>query len=325
MMQAFAIAVAAAVGLGTIAFFIGLGRMIASRDPSIKDRLDLVSHLPAAEDVAAEASPQPQLPSTPIFRVLNRILGGQAFASAIATDLARANLPLTVSEYVVLSLVSVGAMFLLTLALSRQIVIACIGGAIGWRLPGLYAKRLERKRLSAFQEQLPDVLTLLVGTLRSGYGMPSALSTVGKQMPAPASEEFDRVVREIGLGLPAVQALRNLVRRVRSDDLDLVVTAITIQHEVGGNLAVILETISDTIRERVRLKAQLRTLTVQHRLTRSILTALPFVLAVIIYFLNPEYMLALFTPGPTLIIPIASVAFIVIGWIALGRLSQIEI
>ncbi len=324
-MQGFALFVAVAAGLGTIMFFVGVGRMIASRDPSIKDRLDLVSHLPAAQDVTAEAGPQPQLPSTPVFRLLNRILGGQAFASAIATDLARANLPLTVTEYVVLSFVCVGALFLLTLAMSRHIVVACIGGAIGWRLPGLYAKRLERKRLSAFQDQLPDVLTLLVGTLRSGYGMPSALSTVAKQMPAPASEEFDRVVREIGLGLPAVQALRNLVRRVQSDDLDLVVTAINIQHEVGGNLAVILETITDTIRERVRLKAQLRTLTVQHRLTRSILTALPFVLAVIIYFLNPVYMLALFTPGPTLLIPIASVAFIVTGWIAMGRLSNIEI
>jgi tight adherence protein B len=315
---------AAAVSLAVMATFVGVGRIIASRDPSIRDRLDLWALLPTDEGVQTEAS-QPQSASNRLASVLNRLISRQAFASAVATELARANMPWTVSEYLMLSAVSVGVLFLLTWVYSRQVLLAAIAGLIGWYLPGLLVRRRRDQRLRGFHDQLPNVLTLLVGTLRSGYGLTAALDTVAQQMPPPVSEEFGRVVREIGLGMSAVQALRNLVRRVRSDDLDLVVTAIAIQYEVGGNLAVILETISDTIRERVRLKAQLRTLTAQHRMTRSILTGLPVAMAVIIYLMNPEYMLAMFTPGPFLLIPIASLVFIVLGWILLGRISNIEI
>ncbi len=323
-MQTLLLLAVTAVSIGVMAIFVGLGRIIASRDPSIKDRLDLWSHLSTGEDLESETS-QPDRAGSRIANGLNRLISRRAFASAVATELARANMAWTVTEYMILSAASVGVFFLLAWIISRQVALAAIAGIIGWRVPGLLVRRAQDKRLNSFQDQLPNVLTLLVGTLRSGYGMTAALDTVAQQMPPPVSEEFGRVVREIGLGLPAVQALRNLVRRVRSDDLDLVVTAIAIQYEVGGNLAIILETISDTIRERVRLKAQLRTLTVQHRLTRSILTGLPFVMAGLIYLLNPKYMLGLFAPGITLIIPIASVVFIVLGWVLMGRISKIEI
>jgi tight adherence protein B len=143
-------------------------------------------------------------------------------------------------------------------------------------------------------------------------------------MPRPASEEFGRVVREIGLGIANAQALQNLVRRVRSDDLDLMVTAMTIQYEVGGNLAMILETIGATIRDRIRLKGEVRTLTVQQRLTRVILTGLPFFLAVVMYMINPEYIGALFTPGPTLLIPIGSLVFLGLGWVVMGKMADIQ-
>jgi len=323
-MQILLLLAAAAVAIGVMAIFVGVGRIVSSRDPSIKDRLDLWAHLSTGEDLESETS-QPDRAGSRLASGLNRLISRQAFASSLAAELARANMPWTVSEYLMLSAVSVGVLFMLAWVFSRQVVLAGMAGIVGWRLPGLWVRRRQDKRLNGFNDQLPDVLTLLVGTLRSGYGMTAALDTVAQQMPPPVSEEFGRVVREIGLGLSAVQALRNLVRRVRSDDLDLVITAIAIQYEVGGNLAVILETISETIRERVRLKAQLRTLTVQHRMTRSILTGLPFILAGLIYLLNPEYMLGLFKPGITLIIPIASVVFIVLGWVLMGRLSNIEI
>jgi tight adherence protein B len=175
-----------------------------------------------------------------------------------------------------------------------------------------------------FQDQLPDVLTLLVGSLRSGYGITIAMDTVAKQMPPPASEEFSRVVREVGLGMSSTQALQNLVRRIRSDDLDLVVTAIAIQYEVGGNLATILETISGTIRERIRLKGQLRVLTAQQSLQRIILTILPVAVAAVVYVIRPDYISALFTPGPTLLIPIAAVVLEVAGYIVMGKLGKVE-
>ena len=143
-------------------------------------------------------------------------------------------------------------------------------------------------------------------------------------MPPPACDEFNRVVREVGLGASATQALENLVRRVRSDDLDLMVTAIAIQYEVGGNLATILETISGTIRERVRLKGQLRVLTSQQALQRNILTLLPVVIAILIYILNPAYILSLLAPGPWVLIPASAAVLVVLGYLVMGKLSQVE-
>jgi len=318
-----AIVIAAIVGIGTILLFTGLGRLITDT-PSVEERLE--AFVPQAPPAAAVTDLVPlEKQRTPIGRALGRLAFGQGFEAAMAADLAQANLPLTVTEYMLWRAVSVGGLFALTYLLSRQLLIALLGGIVGYFLPQVYLHRRQAKRLNEFQLQLPDVLTLLVGALRSGYGLTIAMDTVGKQMPAPSSEEFRRVVTEIGLGVTISQALANLVRRIRSDDLDLVVTAITIQYEVGGNLAIILETITDTIRERIRLKEQLRVLTAQVRLQRIILTAMPFALGVVIYVLNPTYMMALFTPGPTLIIPAAAVVLMAIGYVVMGKMSNIEI
>ncbi|MBC7233036.1 MAG: type II secretion system F family protein [Chloroflexi bacterium] len=322
-MLVLALVVGIAMSLAMMAFFVGLGQMIAHRSESIRSRLDALAPLPAPQAPAVKRSPV-EKGRQPFVRQLRRLAIGQAFAASVTHELARANLPLTVSEYFLISIGSGGICFLLLLALSRQMLLALPGFAIGLMLPRLYVRRQQTKRLHAFQEQLPDILTLLVGSLRSGYGLTIAMDNVAKQMPPPAADEFSRVVREIGLGVSITQALSNLVQRVPSDDLDLVVTAIAIQHETGGNLALILETITATIRERVRLKGQLRVLTAQQSLQRYILTAMPFVLGVVIYLMNPRYMSALFTPGPTLALPIAAVVGIVIGYIVMGKLSQVQ-
>jgi tight adherence protein B len=322
-MLGLALVVGIAMSLAMMAFFVGLGQMIAHRSESIRSRLDALAPLPAPQAPAVERGPV-ERGRRPFVRQLRRLAFGQAFAASVTHELARANLPLTVSEYFLISIGSGGICFLLLLALSRQMLLALPGLAIGLMLPRFYVRRQQTKRLHAFQEQLPDILTLLVGSLRSGYGLTIAMDNVAKQMPPPAADEFSRVVREIGLGVSITQALSNLVQRVPSDDLDLVVTAIAIQHETGGNLALILETITATIRERVRLKGQLRVLTAQQSLQRYILTAMPFVLGIVIYIMNPRYMSALFTPGPTLALPIAAVVGIVIGYIVMGKLSQVQ-
>ena len=314
---------AVGVGIAVIALFVGLGRVIESRESSIKDRLDVLAAVPALADAAEESESGRGWRA--MLNRLRRAFTGQGFAAAAATELARANVRLTVTEYAVLNAGCAFALFLVVLLFTRQPVFACLGAVAGSRLPGLYLRRKQNQRLQAFQDQLPDVLALLVGTLRSGYGITAAMDAVAKQMPSPVSEEFGRVVHEVGLGMPTAQALANLTRRVRSDDLDLVVTAINIHFEVGGNLSQILETISNTIRERVRIKGQLRSLTVQHKLTRYLLTGLPFALGAILYLINPNYMRGLFRPGLTLIIPIASVASLALGWVVMGKLSEIEI
>jgi len=310
------------VGVGVLAAFGGLGRLIQSGE-TIKDRLDAMAPASVINDMDARATTDRGRGW--LKGLLGHSLSERGFAVKMATDLARANMSWTVTEYILLRLGCAAGLSLLPLLLTRQVLFALPGLWLGWLLPSIFVHLRQNKRLVAFQEQLPDMLTLLVGSLRSGYGMTIAMDTVAKNMPPPASEEFARVVREIGLGVPASHALSNLVRRIHSDDLDLMVTAISIQHEVGGNLANILETIADTIRERIRLKGQLRALTSQPMMTRYILTALPLALGGIIFLMNREYMLGLFMPGPTLVIPIAGALSLIMGYLVMGKLAKIEV
>jgi len=310
------------VGIAMLVAFGGMGRLIQSSD-SVKNRLDAMAPSPAIDDSDRGMTAERRGPGR-LQGLFNRSLSERGFGVKMATDLARANMYLTVNEYILLRLGCAAVLSLLPLLLTRQILLAlpCIG--LGWFLPSLYVRYRQNKRLVAFADQLPDVLTLMVGSLRSGYGMTVAMDTVAKNMPSPVSEEFTRVVREIGLGVPAPHALNNLVRRIRCDDLDLMVTAISVQHEVGGNLATILETIGETIRERIRLKGQLRALISQPMMTRYILTALPLGLGGILFLMNREYMLGLFTPGPTLALPIGAAVLLVVGYLVMGKLAKIE-
>jgi tight adherence protein B len=314
---------AALAGIGLLVAFIGLGQVIQSSE-SVSERLDAIEPLPDILETGAEKRSRAKKWNL-LAKLLNRSVSKRESGSAVAAELARANLALTVTEWTSLRIGSIVLLSVLVLAITRQPLLVPLGIAAGFFLPVFYLRRRQNQRLVAFQEQLPDMLTLLVGSLRSGYGITIAMDTVAKNMPPPSSEEFGRVVREIGLGLTTTQALNNLVRRIRSDDLDLVVTAIAIQHEVGGNLANILDTITNTIRERIRLKGQLRALTSQPTMTRYILTALPIALGGIIFLLNRRYMMGLFTPGPTLIIPIGAAVSLVMGYIVMGKLSQIEV
>jgi tight adherence protein B len=305
-------------------FLIGFGRVVSSKDPTIKDRMDILVVVPAMEEDDG-ATPEPRKGLRGLVSRLGRSLSGRASSSSAATELARADLPMTISEYRLLTAGSGLALFLVAQALSGRMVIAFLAALIGSRLPGLYLRRRQKKRWQAFQDQLADSLTLLVGTLRAGYGITAALDAVAKQMPPPVSNETARVVHEVGLGKPTPEALGNMARRVQSDDLELVVTAINVHSEIGGNLSTILEAITSTIRERVRIKRQLQALTVQHKLTRYLLTGLPFGLAVVLFIINPEYMSALFRPGWTLLIPITAVALLVSGWLVMGKLAEIEV
>jgi tight adherence protein B len=314
---------AAGVGMAAMLVFVGLGRIIEARS-SLMERLEILAPVPAIEDLAAGESEQDKQPRL-VARIISRFIPGERFASSTAAELAQANLALTVSEYVVLRAASVVVLFLLTMAFSGQLVFALLGAVAGFFLPKLYLQRRQDQRQKAFQDQVVDVLALLVGALRSGYGMTIAMDSVAQQMPSPSSEEFGRVVREIGLGVSATQALKNLVRRIRSDDLDLVVTAIIIQYEVGGNLAQILDTISVTIRERIRLKQQLHVLTTQPRMQRAILTGLPIVLAVIMYLMNPQYMRLAFQSVVGMIIYVVAGVLMAMGYVVMGKLSKIDV
>jgi tight adherence protein B len=168
-------------------------------------------------------------------------------------------------------------------------VLPLAGLILGFFFPKFFVKMKQRQRLKAFNNQLGDGITLMANGLRAGYSLLQAMDACGREMPAPMSIEFSRVVREIGLGVDNERAFNNLLRRVPSDDLDLMITAISVQQEVGGNLAEILEIIGFVIRERVRIKGEIQVLTAQGQLSGYVISFLPIALGLILYAMNPEY------------------------------------
>ena len=155
--------------------------------------------------------------------------------------------------------------------------------------------------MGAFNKQLPDTITLIANALRAGSSFLQAIELVVRETRPPISTEFARVIREVNLGLPFEQALENMVRRVRSDDLELMATAIAIQHQVGGNLAEILDSIAYTIRERIRIKGEIRTLTAQQRLSGYVVAGLPIGLAGFLFVGAPGFMDPMFDPRASII------------------------
>jgi tight adherence protein B len=243
----------------------------------------------------------------------------------LALQLMQANWRMTVTEFVLIRLaLTVGGVALGWLTTGS--VLPGLGLAmIAYIMPGLILRRKISKRQVGFERQLIDVLVLITGAVRAGFSLLQAIEVVVREMQPPASEEFKRVLRETGLGVALPQALRNLAARMENDDLDLVVTAVEIQYQVGGNLATMLSAVTETIRERVRLFGEVRVLTTQQRYTGYLLSVLPFFIGAMLFIMNPGYMSRLFEPGPILCIPIGALFGILMGHIVIRRIAQIEV
>ena len=260
---------------------------------------------------------------------VNKRVERSSFGDRIARDLARADLKFKPGEYIALYVIAiVGGAMISYLAGSRLPVSALIGAVIGAFLPGLYVRNQQARRLIRFNDQLPDMLNLVVNGLRAGYSTMQAMEAVSKELPAPISDEFKRVVQEMQLGIPMEKALDNLLRRIPSPDLDFVVTAINVQREVGGNLAEIMDVISFTIRERIRIKGEIRALTAQAVYSGRALAIMPVGLLCILWFLNRSYVMEFFNKQNALCGGIAlgiAAILIVSGYYVMVRIGNVEV
>jgi tight adherence protein B len=260
-----------------------------------------------------------------VFRRLDAAMARRGLVEGVRRDLLRADLPLTVPEYLVINVMVVVAGALIGYLISRfwvSALVLAMGSAI---LPTLYVRLRQRQRIRAFNNQLEDVLNLIVAAMRAGYSLLQSFDYVSRRLPDPAATQFARVVREVSLGLSMDEALGNLLIRAESEDLELIATAIAIHNEVGGNLTIILESVSHTIRERVRIKREIRSLTAMQRGSAYILVALPFVVGGILFVMSPTYMMRLFEPGPTLCIPLGAVVCMAVGFVITRRIMDIEV
>jgi len=256
---------------------------------------------------------------------LDQAVASRDFAQSFTRELARADLPLTVPEYMLINGMVVFGAGAIGFLISRVWFSALMLAVVSAFLPTQYIRWRQRRRVAAFNNQLGDVLNVLIGSLRAGHGLLQSFEYVSNRLPDPAANEFSRVVREVSLGLSMNEALANLLRRVESDDLELMITAISIHHEVGGNLTMILESISDTIRERVRLMREISSLTAMQRYSAYILVVLPFVVSGVLFLLSPDYMMKLFQPGPTLCIPFGAFLSMALGFLVTRRIVAIEV
>jgi tight adherence protein B len=315
--MALAVAVVAAIAIVLIA--IGVA---GSGSSGISARLERYAAKPQE---AAKASSSGQggvaelIAQSATLNSLNRVVEQRDFGANLARDIARADLKLKPSEFLLIWIGAVVGIPLVMLILSPILptlgnpLFLLIGAFIGFMLPRFWLGRRKAGRLGAFNKQLPDTITLIANALRAGSSFLQAIELVVRESRPPVSTEFGRVIREVNLGLPFDQALENMVRRVRSDDLELMATAISIQHQVGGNLAEILDSIAYTIRERVRIQGEIRTLTAQQRLSGYVVGFLPIGLAGFLFIAAPGFMKPMFDNPPAILGLPAGVVILIFG------------
>lgn len=312
------------IAAGVILFFIGLQRIIDARTNVVDRRLSDIGVVGVAAATGASKGKQGK-------RRRAQAPGNQTsnYSVRLASELAQADLRITAGEFMTLRgvLASVGALLGLVIPVGNPFVLALVLLLLGLYGPTFWVRRRKLARQRKFNEQLPDMVTLMAGALRTGYAFMQSLELVAREGVEPTRTEFSRVVREVGVGIPPEEALSHLVERMQSEDLNLLVTAVNVQREVGGNLVEVLEIIAATIRERLKLLGEVGVLTAQQQLSGYIISMLPVGLGLLLFIINPSYMLGMFTDthwfGWTIVS--CSLVMVVTGLIVIRRIVDIKV
>jgi tight adherence protein B len=242
----------------------------------------------------------------------------------LAEDLGRAGLSITPAEYLMVRIGAVALGALIGLFRFGLSIGPLILGVVGFLVPPLVVRYLQSRRRDRFNEQLAGMLQLLSNSLKTGYAIDRALETVAAKSPPPVSTEFERVTTEIALGTSVEDALSSLLLRIDSPDLEFIVTAILLHVRVGGNLAEVLDNISDTLRDRLQTKRDMRVLTAQSRASATIITALPILLALGLYVFVPGYFAPMTSTVVGYILLGVAGFLVLIGNIVISRMTQLE-
>jgi tight adherence protein B len=310
--------IAAMAAVGILLFFGGL---VAARNRGTDDFDPMDEHYSPAQ----EAPTNPREAFSGVMDAFNRALSSRPRTSKVADQLARADIKLRVSEYFLAVAGTMVVAFMVVYFINHNFAIASIAGALSYFLPGLYVKHRQRKRSNALSAQLGDTILLLSNALKAGYSFAQAMATIAKSAPAPMCDEFTRAVREMNLGITVDDALEHMNQRMMSEDFDLLVTAVQIHRIVGGNLAEILDTIAFTIRERIRIQGEIRTLTAQARASGYIIIALPFALSGILTVISPSYIMPLFKEFLGWAMITLAMIMMFIGYSLIRKIAAIEV
>lgn len=259
------------------------------------------------------------------IKKISKPLSGWNLAQMAEKKLHQAGIPLLGAEYIIIVLIGAVTVFVLAymVTLERRFALICALSlpVIVW----VFLLTLISKRRTAFTEQLSDCLTTVANALRAGYSFQQAVDVVAKEMEPPISDEFAHVANDVAMGINLDEALEQMARRVESSDFDLVVTAVMIQREIGGNLAQVLDSISDTIIERIRMKREISALTAQGRLSAIVLLLLPFFVGAFMYVFNHDQFILLFEETSGQIALAVSLIMEVIGIFVIKKIIDIDV
>ncbi len=242
-----------------------------------------------------------------------------------ATKLTQAYILMKPEEFLLISIGLFVLGFIIMYLLTNLFPIGILGGVIGFILPDTYIGSIKRKRGIKLNNQLPEALDVISNGLRAGLSFSQAVSIAGKDLESPISDEFTKIIRDNTLGKTMEDSLLDFTKRTDDEDVDMFVTAMIIQRQVGGNLAEILDTISNTIRERVRIKGEVRTLTAQSKLSAIIISLLPIMIALALSVINPRYIGVLFTNILGLVMVGMAVIMMIIGIYIMMRLVKLDV
>ncbi|MBI3979215.1 MAG: type II secretion system F family protein [Chloroflexi bacterium] len=315
------------VGLGVALAFWGVTSAFVSPGAIDRRLAELaVPSAPVQSSAPALADPSVVLRMVQFTGgLLTRWLRDVGAGERIARDLLQADLRMSVGEFVIAEVAAAAGGLVLALLVRGDAVSMIACATIGWAIPGIYVRRRRNARIDAMVRQLGHTISVIANALRAGSSLLQAFQMISREMPDPTATEFGRVVREVGLGLTFEQALWNMLKRVPGYELELVVIAITIQYGIGGNLAPVLDNISDTIRERVRIRGDVKALTAQQTYSGYLLAFLPVGLIGILYMMSPDYIGVLFQPGPAMILLFGAILSIAIGFMVIQRITRIAV
>jgi len=259
-----------------------------------------------------------------LVRIISGLFARRSLVEKIQNNLILAGIPLRGEEYLALCFLVVFLLPLLAYILTANLWLGITMGGLGFIFPRIYTNYRKEKRIQLLNGQLGDALVIMANALRAGFGFQQAMDAVRKEMPAPIASEFAWTLREMSLGFSTEEALANLNKRVGSETLDMVVTGIIIQRQVGGNLAEILDNISETIRDRARIKREIRVMTAQGRLSGWIIGLLPVVLIFIMLIISPDYLNCMLEDKRGIAVLLAGAGSELFGMLIIRRIIRID-
>lgn len=314
----------ALVFVSVFALVVGVA-LVLVRPKSALDRIKYYDQMQEGAEGGDVAEQYSSRVTSSVMGAVDYVAGKRGINTFVYEQLDRAGWPLRPTEYIVMHLAIVIVAGVLAMWVSGSVFVGVLAVVVAVIVPLLVVDARIRGRKAAFEAQLPDVLNLIAGALRAGWGLQQSIDLVVEQMGPPVSDEFARAQTEVRLGRSVEEALETVARRTQSEDFSWAVTAIGIQRDVGGNLAEVLDVVAATIRDRGALKRQISGLTAEGRLSAWILLVLPFVLVFALSVLNPAYMLGLFTTVPGLVMMAIGVTLLIVGALWLRTIVTIEV